>query len=162
MSVGDDDLRAFVVKTAQRLRLKLTPRLIEDAMGDEHFTGNDFMPLDEAPGYYGVTKRQVWTWLKRGVVAGFRFSVPGLEYGGAHIRARSFWMVRRDDSLRQGVMQETVWELVREQGWGIGARLTPTVHRRTVQAWAHGRTVKRPEHRQQLLRMAREQDRDAA
>jgi len=35
IGLSDDDRRAFVVKASQMLRLKLTPRLIEDALAAE-------------------------------------------------------------------------------------------------------------------------------
>lgn len=153
--MSDEERRAFVVKAAERLRIKPTPRLIADAKGEEPFSGRDFMPLQDAPGYYGVTERQVRTWLERGVIAGFRFRVGVAEWEGRHIRPWVVWMVRRHPELRRENsdvdLSEVVREVVGRWGWEVGSAFSPPVSKRKLLAWARGRPVKDPRHRRHLL-----------
>lgn len=153
--MSDEERRAFVVKAAERLRIKPTPRLIADAKGEEPFSGRDFMPLQDAATYYGVTERQVRVWLERGVVAGFRFRSAGLEYNGRRIRPRMYWMVRRHEELRRENEEVNLGEVAREVAayWGHGVErlFSPPVSRRLLRSWARGRPVKDPRHRRCLL-----------
>ena len=153
--MSDRERNEFAARLVGDLQLRLTPRLIADARGEEPFDGRDFMPLQDAPDYYGVTERMLRTWLKRGVIAGFRFRVGAAEWQGRHIPPRVYWMVRAHEELRRedsGVdLSDAVRQVIQSYGWNIGRTFSPPVSARKLRAWARGRRIKDPRHRRHVV-----------
>nr|HPL30831.1 hypothetical protein [Anaerolineae bacterium] len=91
-------------------------------------------PAEDAASYYGISDRQLRTWIHRRVVPAYRsMGDDGLVV----------WLVYRYPFLRPGAVdwQETARELLDHWGAALAGMIAPRVQQRTVKAWAKGREV---------------------
>jgi len=108
-----------------------------------------FIPAECAAAYYGISDRQLRTWIHRGVVIAVRSTGED---------GRVTWWVYRYPFLRPGAVdwQATVRELLGHWGAALAGMIAPRVQQRTVKAWAKGRPVKDPRHKKALFKLGRE------